>query len=63
MVPLIGVITNHLEALEDLWMNHGKAGEPGVSASTTDDVIVIYVEGDNSTTLADLQELRRKYSG
>ena len=42
-------------ALEDLWMNHGKAGEPGVSASTTDDVIVIYVEGDNSTTLADLQ--------
>ena len=32
-----------------------KSWEPGVSASTTDDVIVIYVEGDNSTTLADLQ--------
>jgi thiol-disulfide isomerase/thioredoxin len=42
-------------ALEDLWMNHGPAGEPGVSASTTNDVIVIYVEGDGSTTLADLQ--------
>ena len=42
-------------ALEDIWMNHGPAGEPGVSATTTDDVIVIYVEGDASTTLADLQ--------
>ena len=24
--------------LEDLWVNHGPAGQPGVSAGTTDDV-------------------------
>ena len=36
-------------------MNHGPAGGTGVSASTTDDVIVLWIEGDASTTLADLQ--------
>ena len=41
--------------LEDLWMNHGPAGGTGVSASSTDDVIVLWIEGDASTTLADLQ--------
>lgn len=41
-------------ALEDLWMNHGPAGGQGVSASTTDDVIVMMIESDNSTTSADL---------
>ena len=41
--------------LEDIWMNHGPAGGTGVSASTTDDVIVLWIEGDASTTLADLQ--------
>ena len=42
-------------ALEDLWVNHGPTGGTGVSASTTNDVIVLWIEGDNSTTLADLQ--------
>lgn len=42
-------------ALEDLYVNHGPAGAPGVSASTTDDVMVIWVEGDGQTTLADIQ--------
>ena len=41
--------------LEDLWMNHGPAGGTGVSASTTDDVIVLWIEGDASTTIDDLQ--------
>ena len=41
-------------ALEDLWLNHGPAGGTGVSASTTDDVIVLWVEGDGSTGLAEL---------
>ena len=40
--------------LEDVWMNHGPAGAPGVSASTTDDVVVFYIEADASTTSADL---------
>ena len=30
-------------ALEDLWANHGPAGEPGVLASTTDDVVVLWL--------------------
>ena len=40
--------------LEDLWVNHGPAGEPGVSAGTTDDVYVFMVESDGSTNAADL---------
>ena len=40
--------------LEDLWVNHGPAGQPGVSAGTTDDVYVFMIESDNSTTGADL---------
>ena len=36
-------------ALEDLYTAHGPAGAPGVSASTTDDVMVIWIEGDGTT--------------
>lgn len=41
-------------ALDDLWANHGPAGGTGVSANTTDDVIVIFIEGDGTTTDAEL---------
>lgn len=40
--------------LEDVWANHGPAGQPGVSATTTDDVYVFMVESDGSTGAADL---------
>lgn len=36
-------------ALEDVYAAHGPAGAPGVSASTTDDVMVIWIEGDGTT--------------
>ena len=36
-------------ALEDLYVNHGPSGHPHVSATTTDDVMVIFVEGDGSS--------------
>jgi len=36
-------------ALEDIYAAHGPAGAPGVSSTTTDDVMVIWVEGDGST--------------
>ena len=36
-------------ALEDLYIAHGPTGQPGVSAGTTDDVMVIWVEGDGTT--------------
>jgi hypothetical protein len=36
-------------ALDDVYINHGPAGHPGVSASTTDDVMVIWIEGDGAT--------------
>jgi hypothetical protein len=40
----------HLDGeLEDLYFNHGPAGYPGVSATTTDDVMVFWVEGDGQT--------------
>jgi hypothetical protein len=42
-------------ALEDLWENHGPAGEPGVSANTTDDVVVLWFEGDAGTALSELE--------
>jgi len=36
-------------ALDELYINHGPAGYPGVSANTTDDVMVIWIEGDGAT--------------
>lgn len=36
-------------ALEDAYAAHGPAGYPGVSAGTTDDIMVIWVEGDGTT--------------
>lgn len=41
-------------ALDDLYTNHGPAGAPGVSASTTDDVMVFWVEGDASTPASEI---------
>ena len=41
-------------ALEEVWNLHGPAGQTGVSAGTTDDVIVMMIESDNSTTNDDL---------
>ena len=36
-------------ALEDLYVNHGPLGHPHVSATTTNDVMVIFIEGDGSS--------------
>lgn len=36
-------------ALDDLYINHGPAGQLGVSATTTDDVMVIWLDGDGAT--------------
>lgn len=36
-------------ALEELYYNHGPAGQPGVSPTTTDDVMVIWIDGDPQT--------------
>ncbi len=33
-----------------LWANHGPAGQPGVNPNTTDDLMVIFIEGDPSTS-------------
>jgi hypothetical protein len=41
-------------ALENLYIDHGPAGMPNVSATTTDDVMVFFIEGDASA-LACLQ--------
>ena len=41
-------------ALDELYINHGPAGAPGVSANTTDDVMVIWIDGDGQTTDADM---------
>jgi len=41
-------------ALDDLYVNHGPAGAPGVSAATTDEVMVIWIDGDGATTAADM---------
>lgn len=45
---------HNTNALEDLWVNHGPTGGTGVSGSTTNDVVVYYIEGDGATTSADL---------
>lgn len=41
-------------ALEALWVAHGPTGGTGVSGSTTNDVMVYYIEGDGATNSADL---------
>jgi thiol-disulfide isomerase/thioredoxin len=40
-------------ALENLYIDHGPAGMPNVSANTTDDVMVFFIEGQEGT-LAEL---------
>ncbi|MES2139677.1 MAG: T9SS type A sorting domain-containing protein [Bacteroidota bacterium] len=46
--PCWGYHNTH--AFDDMWANHGPAGAPGVSGTTTDDCIVIFVEGDGATS-------------
>ena len=45
---------HNTHALDDLWAQHGPTGAPGVNAGTTNDCIVIFIEGDVSTTNAEL---------
>ena len=40
--------------LQNLWVDHGPVGGTGVSSSTTDDVIVLFIEGDGTTDGAQL---------
>jgi len=40
--------------LKDIYINHGPAGMPGVSPTTTNTTMVFFIEGDNSTGMADL---------
>ena len=42
-------------SLQSLWSTHGPAGEPGVSQNTTDDVMILWFEGDPSTSLSELE--------
>ncbi len=37
-------------ALENLYIDHGPAGYPNVSPTTTNDVMVFFIEGDGNTT-------------
>ena len=46
---------HNTNAIEDLWVAHGPSGGQGVSQSTTDDVIVLFIEGDGSTSGTDLR--------
>jgi hypothetical protein len=39
---------------EEIWAAHGPAGEPGVNANTTDDVMILWFEGDAGTPESEL---------
>ena len=41
--------------LEAIWAAHGPAGEPGVNANTTDDVMILWFEGDPNTPESELE--------
>ncbi len=45
---------HNTHALGDLWAAHGPTGAPGVNANTTNDVVVLFIEGDGTTNSADL---------
>ena len=40
---------------EEIWEAHGPAGQPGVSQNTTDDVMILWFEGDAGTSLGELE--------
>ena len=40
---------------EEIWEAHGPAGEPGVSENTSDDVMILWFEGDPNTALSELE--------
>ena len=40
---------------EEIWEAHGPAGQPGVSPNTTDDVMILWFEGDPATALSELE--------
>jgi thiol-disulfide isomerase/thioredoxin len=40
---------HNTNAIENLWVNHGPTGGTNVSTSTTNDVIVLFIEGDGAT--------------
>lgn len=42
-------------AFEEIWEAHGPAGEPGVSENTTDDVVILWFEGDPGTAESELE--------
>lgn len=44
--------------LEDLYKQHGPAGEPGVDENTTDDVIVLFLEGEQTNTINQLNGIQ-----
>jgi hypothetical protein len=41
-------------ALDEVYINHGPANAPGVASTTTNDVMVIWIDGDGTTTDADM---------
>ena len=40
---------------EEIWEAHGPAGQPGVSPNTTDDVVILWFEGDPTTAVSELE--------
>jgi hypothetical protein len=42
-------------ALEKIWAEHGPKGQAGVNATTTDDMMVFFIEADSKTTVANLK--------
>lgn len=40
----------------ELWENHGPIGQDGVSENSTNDVMILWFEGDNSTALSELED-------
>ena len=41
-------------ALDSMWAKHGPAGQPGVDASTTNDMVVYFVQGEPTSGMAEL---------
>jgi hypothetical protein len=45
---------HNTHALRDVYENHGPIGAPGVLSGTTDDAMVMYIEGESTNTTAQL---------
>jgi hypothetical protein len=53
---------HNTRAMDKAWESNGPKGQPGVSATTADDMIQLFIEGDPKTSTAELSSASRDWT-